>query len=331
MYSNPGATPGWNPNAASQPSAQSNAPPPAQPPQQQSTPQQQPQPPQMTNGQPSQHQQSPSQQWSPAPPNGPYVAPRPNQQQQQQQQPPISSAPPHQQAPVMQAHPDYRNLPPPQTMYPQQQYPGPPPMGYAQTPQPAPRQRTAIACRYCRRRKIRCTGFDQSEDGRCTNCQRFSQECIFTPVSAQAQAFVPAHTVWRGQPPPANAQLYGAFGQPLPQNGNREGYAPAPQQPGQYPPPPQGYQQQPPYSHSPQPGERRPNDEPHTPTLAPPNPAISSQLANRDGNHYAADPALVGSDHMNGARDLRPEMKDAGVQTDPIALPDPTPIKEPAS
>ncbi|EOD50873.1 putative c6 transcription protein [Neofusicoccum parvum UCRNP2] len=80
--------------------------------------------------------------------------------------------------------------------------------------QPAPRQRTAIACRYCRRRKIRCSGFEASEDGRCTNCVRFSQECIFTPVSAQTQAFVPAHTVWRGAgaPPP----LYGAYGQPLP-------------------------------------------------------------------------------------------------------------------
>ncbi|KAK4997727.1 hypothetical protein LTR28_013890, partial [Elasticomyces elasticus] len=81
-------------------------------------------------------------------------------------------------------------------------------MQYAQH-QPAPRQRTAIACRYCRRRKIRCSGFDTSEDGRCSNCQRFSQECIFTPVSAQTQAFVPAHTVWRGQGGPPQ-QLYGA-------------------------------------------------------------------------------------------------------------------------
>lgn len=27
--------------------------------------------------------------------------------------------------------------------------------------------------------------------------------------TAQTQAFVPAHTVWRGQQPPPNAQLYG--------------------------------------------------------------------------------------------------------------------------
>lgn len=115
--------------------------------------------------------------------------------------------------------------------------------------QPAPRQRTAIACRYCRRRKvraalrpsgaagispvlidwpqIRCSGFESSEDGRCTNCQRFNQECIFTPVSSQAQAFVPAHTAYPhlrsagapGRSRPIYAQnppvIYGAHGQPL--------------------------------------------------------------------------------------------------------------------
>jgi len=40
--------------------------------------------------------------------------------------------------------------------------------------QSAPRQRTAIACR-CR----------------CSNCERFNQECIFTTVSFQAQAHSP--------------------------------------------------------------------------------------------------------------------------------------------
>ncbi|OQE41772.1 hypothetical protein PENCOP_c004G06391 [Penicillium coprophilum] len=107
----------------------------------------------------------------------------------------------------------------------------------------APRQRTAIACRYCRRRKIRCSGFETSADGRCSNCVRFNQDCMFTPVSSQTQAFVPAHTAYphlrpgqngpgaagRGGPP----VLYGAHGQPLP-----------PQQQPQGPettlPPPQG-------------------------------------------------------------------------------------------
>ena len=66
--------------------------------------------------------------------------------------PPINTAmPPHQQQ--QQPPPDYRNLPAPQQMYPgaypqHQMAPGYP------TAQPAPRQRTAIACRYCRRRKV---------------------------------------------------------------------------------------------------------------------------------------------------------------------------------
>ncbi|RPA81858.1 hypothetical protein BJ508DRAFT_414570 [Ascobolus immersus RN42] len=55
-----------------------------------------------------------------------------------------------------------------------------------------PRQRTAIACRYCRRRKIRCSGFENADDGRCLNCQRFSQECVFTPVSTHNPA-IPQH------------------------------------------------------------------------------------------------------------------------------------------
>ncbi|KAK9241360.1 hypothetical protein V1525DRAFT_7981 [Lipomyces kononenkoae] len=47
------------------------------------------------------------------------------------------------------------------------------------------RQRSAIACRYCRRRKIRCYGFDANPaDPRCSNCIKFGQPCIFTPVSA---------------------------------------------------------------------------------------------------------------------------------------------------
>ncbi|KAK6511968.1 hypothetical protein TWF481_000867 [Arthrobotrys musiformis] len=121
---------------------------------------------------------------------------------------------------------------PPDQMYPQQL--PPPSEMWAQVPRepmipvppPAPRQRTAIACRYCRRRKIRCSGFDSSADGRCGNCLRFNQECVFTPVSSQAQAFVPAHTQYphlkqgfippRGGPARPVGQLYGSYGQPLP-------------------------------------------------------------------------------------------------------------------
>ncbi|CAK4031511.1 hypothetical protein DOTSEDRAFT_68063 [Lecanosticta acicola] len=225
--------------------------------------------------------------WSPQPPNGQYQQQRPNNPNQSGVQQPQ----PQQGAPAMPTlqpqHPDqYRALPPPQQIYPPPYGAG---MAYPPT-QPAPRQRTAIACRYCRRRKIRCSGFDQSDDGRCTNCQRFSQECVFTPVSSQTQAFVPAHTVWRGQGgPPPNTQLYGAYGQPLPQHGqNRDGYPQQQQQQqqqaGQYPPvPPQGYQQQPMYGQQPgqqmpAQGTKRPNDEPHTPTLPPPNPGAQAQM-----------------------------------------------------
>ncbi|KAF8472667.1 hypothetical protein BDZ91DRAFT_443916 [Kalaharituber pfeilii] len=110
-----------------------------------------------------------------------------------------------------------------------------PPMAFTQ---PAPRQRTAIACRYCRRRKIRCSGFESSQDGRCSNCQRFNQECIFTPVSSQTQAFVPAHAFQQHINPrmaqsygnsrggrqytPGPVQLYGAHGQPLPHSNANE-------------------------------------------------------------------------------------------------------------
>ncbi|KAI9811400.1 MAG: hypothetical protein M1826_003190 [Phylliscum demangeonii] len=136
--------------------------------------------------------------------------------------------------------------------------------------QPAPRQRTAIACRYCRRRKIRCSGFESSEDGRCTNCQRFNQECIFTPVSSQAQAFVPAHTAYphlrtsgvvptrggRAVYPPNAPVIYGAHGQPLGTGPGSAGY-----------PPELGYGAHatalPPYGHSPPSSDGYPVALPH--------------------------------------------------------------------
>ncbi|KAF6219593.1 hypothetical protein HO133_004062 [Letharia lupina] len=157
--------------------------------------------------------------------------------------------------PPPQGHPDMRYAMPPHDMYspygpPDPRAMGQPHMGYQS--QPAPRQRTAIACRYCRRRKIRCSGFEASDDGRCTNCQRFQQECIFTPVSSQAQAFVPAHTAYphlrntgalqpqRGGRPlyPQQGQpaIYGAHGQPLGPMTHDPNYPP----PHGYPMPPPG-------------------------------------------------------------------------------------------
>ncbi|KAK5163030.1 uncharacterized protein LTR77_010964 [Saxophila tyrrhenica] len=253
---------------------------------------------------------SQSQNWSPQPPPGGRYTPWPQQlvdvdpllsedaaDAEENQTPPISQAILQQSAmqTMQPQHPDqYRALPPPQQMYapPYQPHPH---MAYP-PPQPPPRQRTAIACRYCRRRKIRCSGFDQSEDGRCTTCVRFSQECVFTPVHAEIQAFVPAHAVWRSQGgPPPNTQLYGAYGQPLPHHGDRNQLYP-PQQGqapprAQYPPSPQGYQQPPIYQQQPPPqqqaGQKRSTDEPHTPTLPPPPSGAQTQMGKtREGQPF---------------------------------------------
>ncbi|TVY35654.1 putative transcriptional regulatory protein C2H10.01 [Lachnellula cervina] len=164
---------------------------------------------------------------------------------------------------------------------------GPQQLNFSQS---APRQRTAIACRYCRRRKIRCSGFDQNPEGRCSNCQRFQQDCIFTPVSSQAQAFVPAHTVYPGMRNmgigpdgrprpmyPQGTQLFGAHGQPLgpipppnPQASPYEYPAPSPTSSfgsgvdvahrGSQPPHPQD------------PSRKRPQQDPHPSILPPPMP-----------------------------------------------------------
>ncbi|KAF1940683.1 hypothetical protein EJ02DRAFT_349581 [Clathrospora elynae] len=201
----------------------------------------------------------------------------------------------HPHAQYQQQHQQYRlpgpnewpRPPPPQDAYRQQP---PPPPQYAQQHHqpPAPRQRTAIACRYCRRRKIRCSGFEATEDGRCSNCMRFNQDCIFTPVSAQTQAFVPAHTVWRGvgQPPP----MYGAYGQPLPPASHADAYG-QPPRPQQYLPSPTAgpYPVHPAYGPPGAPhdeasrdalnGRKRPHPEPHTPTLPPPHPGSALSQA----------------------------------------------------
>ncbi|EMF17381.1 uncharacterized protein SEPMUDRAFT_146422 [Sphaerulina musiva SO2202] len=296
MYGSPNGQQQWAPNSAAPPTSQPNQPPP--------------------------------QQWSPQPPQNGQYQPRPTNQL-----PGITAAPqgPPAMATLQPNHPDqYRALPPPQTMYPPPYQQGQQ-MGYPPA-QPAPRQRTAIACRYCRRRKIRCSGFEQSEDGRCTNCVRFSQECVFTPVSAQTQAFVPAHTVWRGQNPPPNTQLYGAYGQPLPANSRDQQYPPQqgqPQQPGQYPPPPQGYQQQPLYpqqGQSANAGTKRPNDEPHTPTLPPPHPGEQAQLPQQGQYGYSGvSPGVKDDASSVAAANERKEealrngfVKDVGVQVEII-------------
>ncbi|KIX10239.1 uncharacterized protein Z518_01320 [Rhinocladiella mackenziei CBS 650.93] len=152
--------------------------------------------------------------------------------------------------------PDAYRLPPPYPpahgYYPPQHYAPPPPAA-------APRQRTAIACKYCRKRKIRCSGYDSSPDGRCQNCVRFNQQCLFHPVSSQA-AFVPANAVYgpgarapiagqsdsrTGQNGHEQPMLYGAHGQPLGPPG------PHGQPQYNYPPPPPAHSYPPPQSYPP--------------------------------------------------------------------------------
>lgn len=139
---------------------------------------------------------------------------------------------------------------------------GPMPSG-PQLQQAAPRQRTSIACRYCRKRKvgirgrwrppppqpircvravvltalvqIRCSGYQNAPGGRCINCTRMNQECIFQPVSSSSTAaFVHVSAVPGGITP--GTPLYGAYGQPLPGGGGPSPQG-APPQVVPYPPP----------------------------------------------------------------------------------------------
>ncbi|KAJ5595541.1 uncharacterized protein N7459_001749 [Penicillium hispanicum] len=200
---------------------------------------------------PNRQGQYPPPQWNSQPddhspyPYPPASYPPPDHDRAYYPPPPSQYPPPSNMAaihPHVQGQDPYR-LPPPPGSYRPDVYAQPPPQVVYQAA--APRQRTAIACRYCRRRKIRCSGFESSQDGRCSNCIRFNQECMFTPVSSQAQAFVPAHAAYPhlrngpgGARTGAGVTLYGAHGQPLP-----------PQQQPQGPettlPPPQGMYQHP--------------------------------------------------------------------------------------
>ncbi|KAJ4079231.1 hypothetical protein NW761_011480 [Fusarium oxysporum] len=145
------------------------------------------------------------------------------------QPPPPGPPPPN-------GHPGYRHIPAGVYEY--------PPVGHGSAPpltQAAPRQRTSIACRYCRKRKIRCSGYQSAPGGKCQNCARMNQECIFQPVSSSSStAFIPVSALPGGVPP--GTQLFGAYGQPL-----APGTVPAPPPPhaayqhSSAPPPPGNY------------------------------------------------------------------------------------------
>ena len=68
--------------------------------------------------------------------------------------------------------------------------------------------------------QIRCSGYQNTPDGKCTNCKKTGNDCVFQPVSSTTStAFVPVSAIQGGVPP--GTPLYGAFGQPLGPNGGR--------------------------------------------------------------------------------------------------------------
>ncbi|KAI0172419.1 hypothetical protein GGR52DRAFT_404892 [Hypoxylon sp. FL1284] len=157
----------------------------------------------------------------------------------------------------------------------------------------APRQRTSIACRYCRRRKIRCSGYQNNPGGKCVNCVKMNQDCVFQPVSSSAStAFVPVSAFTNGVP--AGTQLFGAYGQPIP--GTTSNLVPA----GAYPAPGAQYEQPLPSptgsyasEERPEASRRRPrpaNDE-HEMRLPPPAPYHSEDNARRRSHSSNGSPS----------------------------------------
>lgn len=84
--------------------------------------------------------------------------------------------------------------------------------------------------------QIRCSGYQSAPGGKCQNCARMNQECIFQPVSSSSStAFIPVSAVPGGVPP--GTQLFGAYGQPLAPNSVPAPHSYPPQHAGGPPPP----------------------------------------------------------------------------------------------
>ncbi|KAG7402542.1 hypothetical protein Forpe1208_v017079 [Fusarium oxysporum f. sp. rapae] len=106
-------------------------------------------------------------------------------------------------------HPGYCHVPAGVYEYPPVGNGGAPPL--TQAPR---RTRASIACTHCRKKKIRCSGYQSAVGGKCQNCTRTNQECIFQPVSSSSStAFVLVSALPGGVSP--GIQLFGAYGQPL--------------------------------------------------------------------------------------------------------------------
>lgn len=78
------------------------------------------------------------------------------------------------------------------------------------------RLRSSIACRYCRKRKIRCSGKDSAPGGKCQNCSKMNQECIFSDI--RPSDLIPAPYVHRYPP---EEGTYGPLGEPPAQTRNQ--------------------------------------------------------------------------------------------------------------
>ncbi|KAI5464331.1 hypothetical protein BGZ63DRAFT_439508 [Mariannaea sp. PMI_226] len=70
-----------------------------------------------------------------------------------------------------------------------------------QTTQKTTRQRTQFACRHCRKRKTRCSGYQSAQGGKCQSCARMGVECSFqTVASSRPPAVAGGETLRRLQP-----------------------------------------------------------------------------------------------------------------------------------
>ncbi|RKK11017.1 hypothetical protein BFJ66_g14439 [Fusarium oxysporum f. sp. cepae] len=102
------------------------------------------------------------------------------------------------------------------TSYPKKPSPLESPLPHGERPvaQTAPPKRTSIACMHCRKKKIRCSGYQNAPGGKCQNCARMNKGCTFQPTSSSSStAFIPVSALPGGVPP--GTQLFGAHGQPL--------------------------------------------------------------------------------------------------------------------
>ncbi|KAF2203078.1 hypothetical protein GQ43DRAFT_390761 [Delitschia confertaspora ATCC 74209] len=78
----------------------------------------------------------------------------------------------------------------------------------------------ALSCRYCTRRKISCSGFRETADGRCSNCTRFCQECIFPSMFPSIQTpLLPAPGISKTTSEPILNPLIGSLSPPDCQRG----------------------------------------------------------------------------------------------------------------